>query len=169
MRRRTGPIFWETRPATIIKSAWRGDARKISIPHRARSYSAAPAAIISIAQQARPNVAGHIEFFLAQATALPTVVSRTPRRASSSTSWADPPRAEPGRRCTGTASGPLCDGLPDGPVARAPLHDRRKHGVGTGLDPPPDPLPALPLEPAFLPDVEIGDEHQADEHDHLHE
>ena len=30
--RRTGAIFWETRPATIMRSAWRGEARKVSMP-----------------------------------------------------------------------------------------------------------------------------------------
>src|SRR5674476_1708517 len=40
------------------------EARKTSMPKRARSKSAAPTAIISMAQQARPNVAGHIEWVL---------------------------------------------------------------------------------------------------------
>ena len=35
--RNIGAIFWETRPATIIKSAWRGDARNTSIPQRPKS------------------------------------------------------------------------------------------------------------------------------------
>ena len=35
--RSTGPIFWLTRPATIMMSAWRGDARNTSIPKRDRS------------------------------------------------------------------------------------------------------------------------------------
>ena len=37
------------------------DARNTSMPNRARSYRGAPVVIISIAQQARPNVAGHSE------------------------------------------------------------------------------------------------------------
>src|SRR3990172_12960638 len=68
--RSTGAIFCETRPATIMRSAWRGDARKTSMPKRERSLCAAPVAIISMAQQARPNDAGHIERVRAQATAL---------------------------------------------------------------------------------------------------
>src|SRR5579875_1480358 len=53
-----GPIFCETRPETIIRSAWRGDARNTSEPKRAISYSGAVAVIISIAQHANPMVSG---------------------------------------------------------------------------------------------------------------
>src|SRR5512138_1027881 len=66
MRRSTGAIFRETRPDTIITSAWRGLARNTSEPKRARSFRDEVAFIISIAQQARPKVAGHNEDFLAQ-------------------------------------------------------------------------------------------------------
>src|ERR671916_556921 len=59
MRRSTGAILRETRPETIITSAWRGLARKTSEPKRARSLRAEVAFIISMAQQARPKVAGH--------------------------------------------------------------------------------------------------------------
>src|SRR5688572_1494898 len=68
MRRSTGAIFLETRPATIITSAWRGLARKASAPKRATSQRGAVIAIISIAQQARPNVAGQRLDFRAQFT-----------------------------------------------------------------------------------------------------
>src|ERR1044072_4395271 len=61
MRRSTGAIFLETRPETIITSACRGEARKTSAPNRARSLRELVTFIISIAQQARPNVAGHKE------------------------------------------------------------------------------------------------------------
>src|SRR5829696_3778302 len=66
MRRNTGAIFRETRPETIITSAWRGLARNTSEPNRARSFLDEVAFIISIAQQARPNVAGHNDDFRAQ-------------------------------------------------------------------------------------------------------
>src|SRR3954463_6043883 len=56
-----GAIFFVTVPATIIKSAWRGDGRNTSPPNRAMSYRDAAVAIISIAQQARPNCNGQIE------------------------------------------------------------------------------------------------------------
>src|SRR5215210_7030215 len=66
MRRSTGAILRETRPDTIITSAWRGLARKTSEPKRARSLRDDVAFIISMAQQASPNVAGHKEDLRAQ-------------------------------------------------------------------------------------------------------
>src|SRR5918911_5199754 len=66
MRLKTGAILRETRPETIITSACRGLARKTSEPKRARSLRELVAFIISIAQQARPNVAGHSEDLRAQ-------------------------------------------------------------------------------------------------------
>src|SRR6266542_6091997 len=126
-----------------------------------------------MAQQARPKVAGHIEFFLAHATARPMVVSRIPRRTSSSTSWADPATTAPGRRCTGMASGPpsgrLGRCLADGPVARRPLHDRGERRIGARLDLTPDTLRPFPFEAALLPHIQLGHEDQPDEHDHLDE
>src|SRR5580704_8301899 len=56
----TGPILRVTVPATIIRSAWRGDGRKTSAPNRAMSNRAVVDAIISMAQQASPNVSGQI-------------------------------------------------------------------------------------------------------------
>src|SRR6266446_9251292 len=66
MRRSTGAIFLETRPETIITSACRGEARKTSEPKRARSFREEVAFIISIAQQAKPKVAGHSDDLRAQ-------------------------------------------------------------------------------------------------------
>src|SRR5215212_6164516 len=77
MRRRTGAIFLERRPATIMRSDCRGDARKTSAPKRAMSYRDALIDIISMAQQARPNVHGQIADFRAQLTTFSTVVVRT--------------------------------------------------------------------------------------------
>src|SRR5213593_2055739 len=126
-----------------------------------------------MAQQARPNVAGHIEFFLAHATAFPTVVSRIPRRASSSASWADPATTAPGRRCTGMASGPppgrLGHWLAHGPLARRTLDDRRERRKGARPDLTPLPMRPFPFEAALLPHVQVGHEDQPDEHDHLDE
>src|SRR6266545_4927661 len=82
--RRTGAIFWLTRPATIMRSACRGEARNTSMPKRARSYRAPPAAIISMAQQARPNVAGQKLALRVQLTSFSTVVSRIPEGSFSS-------------------------------------------------------------------------------------
>src|ERR1700752_69914 len=82
MRRRTGAIFLDTRPETIITSACRGLARKTSEPNRARSLRAEVAFIISIAQQARPNVAGHKDDFRAQLIKESSRVVKTSGRAS---------------------------------------------------------------------------------------
>ena len=64
-------------PATIIRSACRGVARKAPAPKRSRSKRLAPAAIISIAQQARPNVIGQMLDCRAQLIACSTVVVMT--------------------------------------------------------------------------------------------
>src|SRR3954470_5815933 len=60
-----------------MRSACRGVARNGPEPKRSRSYFDAPAAIISIAQQARPNVMGHTLAARAQFTKWSTVVSMT--------------------------------------------------------------------------------------------
>src|SRR5260370_5344601 len=80
----TGAIFWERRPATIIRSAWRGDGRTTSEPNRATSKRAADMDIISMAQQARPNLSGQLEPLRAQFTALWSVVKMMPWSSRSS-------------------------------------------------------------------------------------
>jgi len=62
----TGDIFSVTVPATIIKSACRGDGLNTSAPNRAISNRDVVDAIISIAQHASPNVSGQIALFRAQ-------------------------------------------------------------------------------------------------------
>ena len=69
--------MFETRPAIIIRSAWRGVARNTSAPKRAISKRLADMAIISIAQQASPKVIGQMLFLRAQLMALSTVVVST--------------------------------------------------------------------------------------------
>src|SRR6266404_8232249 len=76
--RMTGAIFCETRPAIIIRSAWRGDGRKTSAPKRAISKREAPIDIISIAQQARPKAMGQMEFLRIQLTVESSVVMTMP-------------------------------------------------------------------------------------------
>src|SRR5215831_13788912 len=76
--RMTGAILLETRPAIIIKSDWRGDGRNTSAPKRAISKRDAPIDIISIAQHARPNVIGQMEFLRIQLITESSVVSTTP-------------------------------------------------------------------------------------------
>ena len=58
MRFSTGAIFSVTVPATIIRSDCRGLGRKTSAPNRAISKRDVLEAIISMAQQASPNVSG---------------------------------------------------------------------------------------------------------------
>src|SRR5580692_3494156 len=74
----TGAILLETRPAIMMRSDCRGDGRNTSAPKRAMSKRDAPMDIISIAQQAKPNVIGQMEFLRTQLTALSIVVSTTP-------------------------------------------------------------------------------------------
>jgi len=66
MRFTTGAIFKVTVPATIIRSLCRGLGRNTSEPKRAISNRAVDEAIISMAQQAKPNVIGHTADFRAQ-------------------------------------------------------------------------------------------------------
>ncbi len=66
MRLRTGAILRVTVPATIIRSDCRGLGRKTSAPKRAISKREVLAAIISMAQQARPKVSGQMDDCRAQ-------------------------------------------------------------------------------------------------------
>src|SRR4051812_15105592 len=81
-----GAIFFVTVPETISRSAWRGDGRNTSDPKRAMSKRAIEAAIISIAQQARPNCSGQTDLLRPKLTRSWIVVSRMPLRRSSSRS-----------------------------------------------------------------------------------
>src|SRR3954466_10301286 len=78
----TGAILFDTRPAINIRSDCRGEPRKTSAPKRAISKRDALIDIISIAQQARPNDMGQIEFLRAQFTARSRVVNMTPSEAA---------------------------------------------------------------------------------------
>src|SRR5439155_16214552 len=77
MRRSAGAIFRDKRPATIIRSDWRGLPRKTSAPKRAMSYREQLIDIISIAQHASPNVTGQIDDRRAHCTIFSTVVVNT--------------------------------------------------------------------------------------------
>src|ERR1035438_3088362 len=61
MRFSTGAICSVTVPATIIRSLCRGLGRKTSAPKRAMSKREVLAAIISMAQHARPKVSGQMD------------------------------------------------------------------------------------------------------------
>jgi hypothetical protein len=93
MRSSIGAILMVTVPDTIIRSEWRGEAHG-TMPRRSTSKRDANVAIISMAQQARPNVTGQTDDFRAQlknASArwvtrkppgnlwMPSVSARTPR------------------------------------------------------------------------------------------
>src|SRR6185369_16872909 len=82
-RRTTGPIFKVTVPAMMIRSLCRGLGRNTPAPNRSMSKRPAPVAIISMAQQASPNVMGHNADLRAQLTtgaAMSTVFAPTVRR-----------------------------------------------------------------------------------------
>src|SRR5436190_9488535 len=115
-----------------------------------------------MAQQARPNVTGHMLCFLAQLTALSMVVSRTPFFTSSSTDSLLPV-CTPGRRSIGMghprAGGDELRGtLPSLSIRSA--QSRCSAALATA---------GRPVEASGLPDVDVGDEDQADEDDHLDE
>src|SRR5579859_7937374 len=78
--RMTGAIFWETRPAIIIRSDWRGEPRNTSAPKRAISKRDADIDIISMAQHARPKLMGHKEDLRAQFTALSSCAKTRPSK-----------------------------------------------------------------------------------------
>ena len=92
MRRMTGAILIEIRPEMISRSAWRGEARNASKPKRAMSTREPTMAIISIAQQARPKVAGMNALPRAQLAAFSSVVvsTRSSTYCSSSASSSSP-------------------------------------------------------------------------------
>src|SRR5438876_6728439 len=78
MRLSIGAILMVTVPDTIIRSEWRGDAHG-TIPRRSTSNREAKVAIISMAQQARPNVTGQTDDLRAQLKKLSaTVVTANP-------------------------------------------------------------------------------------------
>src|SRR5438128_5308046 len=86
----TGAIFCETRPAIIIRSAWRGEPRNTSAPKRAMSKRDADMDIISMAQQARPKLMGHSDDLRAQFTAWSSLVKIRPSKPVASFAFNDP-------------------------------------------------------------------------------
>ena len=77
IRCKTGIIFMATRPATIIRSHWRGLNRITSAPKRAMSNRLAPTAISSMPQQAVANGIGQRLYFRHQLTTESSVVTCT--------------------------------------------------------------------------------------------
>src|SRR5687768_745665 len=80
-----GAIFFVTVPGTIMRSHWRGDARDTSEPKRLMSKFEPCVEIISMAQQARPNVNGQSELERPQLKILEATVTRMPSFCSSTT------------------------------------------------------------------------------------
>ena len=62
----TGAILFETRPAMIIRSDWRGEPRMTSAPKREMSKREPIIDIISMAQHARPKLMGQMAFLRPQ-------------------------------------------------------------------------------------------------------
>src|SRR5436305_2334338 len=102
----TGAILFETLPAMIIRSDCRGDPRKTSAPKRAISNREALIDIISIAQQAKPNDIGQIEFLRAQFTARSSVVITMPSDAAAAAL-----STERSSILANSSAGPLAKGL----------------------------------------------------------
>src|ERR1041385_3130144 len=164
-----------TRPATIMRSAWRGEPRNTSAPNRDTSKRGPAIAIISIAQHARPNPSGQIAFARAHDTTLDTVVNSTPfsissRRRSISDCGPDSWPGAPGSdgtissacRITGSAaaSARVRNGFPGCSVMCAmSLLPALRAG-----------LPSLfPLERPLPEQVEVAREQDDDEQHHLDE
>src|SRR5712671_5740913 len=88
----------------LIKSDWRGEPRNTSAPKRAISKREADIDIISMAQQAKPNDMGQMEFLRAQLMALPSVVVTIPSESRLSSKPASSMRAN-------RSAGPLARGV----------------------------------------------------------
>src|SRR5215207_97909 len=158
MRRRTGAILRDTRPETIITSAWRGLARKTSEPKRARSWRESVVAIISMAQQASPKVAGQSEDLRAQLTSESSRVVMMSGSASAM-KFSKPIRTPRLVRSGGARR----RRVPRPDRARPPLRQFQRARLGLGLDP----RAGAPLEQTLLQDVDVADEEQHDERHHL--
>src|SRR5262249_26389177 len=153
-----------TRPATIMRSAWRGDERMTSAPKREMSKRGAMIAIISIAQQARPNPTGQIAFARAQFTSVSTLVKRTPRSTSSriascSRSSMTGAGREPVEGSEARSPGPR---VRNGFTGRSDMTAPFARGQGAGRRPR-----SVPLQSALLQDVDVADEEHRDEQHHL--
>src|SRR5690349_19947884 len=142
----TSAILRDTVPATIIRSACRGEARKTPAPNRSMSYREETVAIISMAQHASPNVIGHSADFLAQFT-----------RAS---------RFDVMTFASNCRSSPLMSVAPgDG---RAAMGDRNENKSALA---PRASRPArrysVPFQRSLLPGIPKADQENGDEHHHL--
>src|SRR5580704_8539045 len=94
----------------IIRSLCRGDPRNTSAPKREMSKREALIDIISIAQQARPNAMGQMEFLRPQLITLSRVVVITPacNAACSTVSLSTRENSSTGPLALGALMSPLC-------------------------------------------------------------
>src|SRR5229473_8065585 len=88
----------------IMRSDWRGEPRNTSAPKRAISNRDALIDIISMAQHAKPNDMGQMEFFRAQLMALSSVVRISPSDAADRSRYSLSMRAK-------SSGGPLASGV----------------------------------------------------------
>src|ERR1043166_210376 len=173
MRRSTGAILRETRPETIITSAWRGLARKTSEPKRARSWRASVVAIISMAQQARPKVAGHKLVLRAQ---LPSESSRVVITSGSASAMTlskpiKPPCSQPRPKASLPTLARRRLSPPSRGARRLQLFGRAPPRLGLGecarLGLGLHARAVAPLEQPLLDDVDVADQKQHVEEHHL--
>src|SRR6266849_5225492 len=107
----------------IIRSDWRGEPRNTSAPKRAISNRDALIDIISMAQQAKPNDIGQMEFLRAQLMALSRVVRITPSEAADRSCASLSMRAN-------NSEGPLASGLAAIlPFSHGYKRTRRRRGI----------------------------------------
>ena len=134
----------------IIRSLCRGEPRKTSAPKREISKREALIDIISIAQQARPNAIGQMEFLRPQLITLSSVVVITPARnaACSTVSLSTRENSSTGPLAIGALMPSLCHEAfhiqsafvirymiahaPDDVPLRGPGPCRRSHAEGAG-------------------------------------
>src|SRR5882724_3572990 len=148
MRLRTGAIFRDTRPETIITSACRGLARNTSEPKRARSFRDEVAFIISIAQHASPNVAGQSDDFRAQLISESNRVVKTSGKASAMM-FSRPIKLLSGGRASGSSA--------------SHFHISQQSGFGLGFHSG----SVAPLERPFFQNIQVAREQQYHKDHHL--
>src|SRR5580765_6388037 len=147
-----------TRPATIMRSAWRGLPRNTSAPKRETSKRGPAIAIISIAQHASPKPSGQMAFARAQFTTLSTVVNTIPFSNSSRMRSAS---------LIGPSGMTRSDAGGAGPAAPARVRNGFSgRSLMTGCLAV---LRSFPLQRPLLQEVQVAGEQDDDEQHHLDE
>src|ERR1043165_7591288 len=174
MRRITGAILRVTVPAMIMRSACRGEARKTPAPKRSMSYRDDTVAIISIAQQARPNVIGNSADFRDQFTSASRLVLKIfasncrSRRLICST----PPLPEGDCRdalhCARRTSTFLSCAFREQEDDQAALPILPRPRAARARSPSCTPLESVPFERSLLPGIPESDEQDEKKDDHFY-